>query len=99
MSELNTCGGCATRWSGTVEAHCSACHESFSTPENFDKHHPRRTAAGKVACGIPATMTRTKTDGTVVPVFKATQRAGRVVWIGWYPEGSNVFQETEGVSE
>lgn len=70
---------CGRRWSGTTSAHCSLCHEHFSTVANFDKHKPSLRG-----CGDPRTMTRTKGDGTVVPVFKKSLRqAGGVIWIGW----------------
>lgn len=30
--------GCGVRWSGYKTAHCCACHETFSTVSNFDRH-------------------------------------------------------------
>lgn len=35
---MHTCGGCTTRWTGEKIAHCASCHESYSTPSNFDRH-------------------------------------------------------------
>jgi hypothetical protein len=32
------CGGCDNRWGGFRTAHCGACHETFTTPANFDRH-------------------------------------------------------------
>lgn len=29
---------CGREWMGMSEAHCAACHESFSTVTNFDDH-------------------------------------------------------------
>lgn len=29
---------CGAKWSGAVIAHCSACHETFTTPAGFDLH-------------------------------------------------------------
>lgn len=29
---------CGVRWGGWKTAHCTACHETFSTVANFDKH-------------------------------------------------------------
>jgi len=55
-----------------------ACGELFSTVSNFDKHHPSRRG-----CGDPRTMTRTKSDGSTVPVFKGVERVGGIVWVGF----------------
>jgi hypothetical protein len=30
--------GCGARWSSARQCHCAACHETFSTPSNFDRH-------------------------------------------------------------
>lgn len=32
------CSGCPARWGGTKTAHCSGCHETFTTVSAFDKH-------------------------------------------------------------
>lgn len=32
------CGRCSARWGGSKTAHCAACHETFTTPANFDSH-------------------------------------------------------------
>lgn len=42
--------GCGKRWGGSPDgpAHCSGCHETFSTVGNFDRH--RR----EFACRPPA---------------------------------------------
>jgi hypothetical protein len=32
------CARCESRWDGLRTAHCSACHETFTTPGVFDKH-------------------------------------------------------------
>ena len=29
---------CGAEWGGLKAAHCSACHSTFSTPANFDRH-------------------------------------------------------------
>lgn len=29
---------CGQRWGGSKTAHCSNCHETFSTVSNFDRH-------------------------------------------------------------
>jgi hypothetical protein len=35
---MNTCGGCTATWAALHAAHCGACHETFTTPSNFDRH-------------------------------------------------------------
>jgi hypothetical protein len=51
------CGGCDTRWGGFRTAHCGACHETFTTPANFDLHRAgskdKRHDQGE--CSDPAT--------------------------------------------
>jgi hypothetical protein len=32
------CGRCPARWGGANTSHCAACHETFSTVANFDRH-------------------------------------------------------------
>lgn len=50
-----TCRGCASRWSGTQRAHCSACHLTFSSASAFDRH---RTPDGEHGhCLDPITLT------------------------------------------
>lgn len=39
-----TCGGCDAEWTALNAAHCSACHEAFSTVRLFDLH---RSAVGE----------------------------------------------------
>jgi hypothetical protein len=34
----NTCGGCASTWTGANMAHCRACCETFSSVALFDLH-------------------------------------------------------------
>lgn len=38
-----TCKGCDKTWTGANFSHCSLCHETFSTEQNFDKHRNWRT--------------------------------------------------------
>jgi hypothetical protein len=43
-SRIASCGGCAAQWSGLERAHCSACHETFSSVTAFTRHRqPTRT--------------------------------------------------------
>lgn len=46
-----TCSGCDKTWSGLKMAHCSQCHETFSTVGNFDKH--RVSHGGGTKCVRP----------------------------------------------
>lgn len=32
------CAGCSSKWGGLKTAHCARCHETFTTPANFDRH-------------------------------------------------------------
>ena len=36
--ETSGCNGCDKRWGGQLTCHCAACHETFTTVSNFDKH-------------------------------------------------------------
>lgn len=69
---------CGRKWSGTVSAHCTVCHEHFSTVRNFDLHEPDRKG-----CKHPSTKTRKKQDGTVVPLLKAVEGVYGVTWVGY----------------
>lgn len=82
--------GCGRQWTGTTQAHCTVCHEHFSTVKNFDAHgvarHPRK-------CPDPSTRTRTRRDGRVVPVLRAIDsRYGRL-WIS--TDGDERHEEEE----
>jgi hypothetical protein len=72
------CGGCDRRWTGSTSAHCTICHEHFSTVANFDAH-----GVSLRGCPPPSTRTRTKADGTVLPLFKAVERRHGVEWVGF----------------
>lgn len=49
---MANCGGCDAAWTGAKIAHCAACHETFTTPGNFDKHRNPRGEHG--SCQNPA---------------------------------------------
>lgn len=76
MSYPGSCK-CGRRWDSATAAHCSNCHRHFSTVKNFDLHEPNR----RRGCQDPATLTRTKQDGTKVLLLKAVQRNDGVVWV------------------
>jgi hypothetical protein len=44
--------GCGREWDGLNQAHCTLCHQHFSTPANFDAHQPSYSG-----CADPATIT------------------------------------------
>lgn len=58
-------GCCEGRYTGLKTAHCTVCHETFTTPAGFDRHRSRGT------CLDPATMVNSKSE----PVFKNAGRA------------------------
>jgi len=49
---LITHGECGKSWTGRARAHCSGCHETFSTYGASDKH---RHGPFPRTCGDPAT--------------------------------------------
>lgn len=67
---------CGRRWDSPTVAHCSLCHVQFSTVQNFDAHQPSRRG-----CEDPATLTRTRRDGRVVPLLKQVERADGLTWV------------------
>jgi hypothetical protein len=40
-ADTASCGGCEARWRGIGQAHCAACHRSFSAVSLFDRHRRR----------------------------------------------------------
>jgi hypothetical protein len=52
----NMCGKCPATWSGAVMCHCRSCHQTFSTPSNFDKHRAgSKNGEFKVGeCSLPS---------------------------------------------
>ena len=68
---MATCN-CGREWAGLNQAHCTVCHEHFSTVNNFDKH--RRTGT----CQYPGTVTDRNGD----PVLKPSANRFGVIWIG-----------------
>jgi hypothetical protein len=53
---MHVCGKCAARWGGLTTAHCSACHRTFTTVANFDRHRAGSHAPGIRHCLDPATV-------------------------------------------
>lgn len=50
---MRMCGGCDADWGqATKVCHCAACHETFTTVANFDRHRDRRGEHG--SCKNPA---------------------------------------------
>ncbi len=84
MPILVSCPSCSREWTGTVQAHCTICHEHFSTVANFDTHRPGpRRKDGTPTCGKPAELTRQKRDGTVVPMLKPVSTVHGPLWVSW----------------
>lgn len=44
---MTTCCRCSGKWGGLKTAHCSACHNTFSTPGNFDRHRTGTHPGGR----------------------------------------------------
>ena len=53
-SETTSCNGCNARWGGLRTAHCSACHQTFTTPTAFDLHRSGSHADETRHCISPA---------------------------------------------
>jgi hypothetical protein len=49
---MNGCAGCTQSWGGLKRAHCAACHETFSTPNNFDRHRRNFTCLAPEDVGL-----------------------------------------------
>ncbi len=77
-SHTATCTKCGRTWTGVTQAHCTVCHEHFSTVKNFDAH---RVARPPRKCASPATQLRTKRDGTKVPILKSVPTVHGPLWI------------------
>lgn len=48
------CRTCERQWTGTTQAHCTTCHEQFSTASSFDAHW--RGKGDDRQCVDPATL-------------------------------------------
>lgn len=49
---MTKCKSCAKTWTGLRIAHCALCHQTFTTPANFDRHRAgRKTHGVKLAAG------------------------------------------------
>lgn len=45
---------CGSSWGGLRTAHCGACHETFTTVGNFDKHRRNGKCAAPTKVGLVA---------------------------------------------
>lgn len=68
---------CGRHWSGLSQAHCTVCHEHFSSVAGFDRH---RTTG---RCVPPSNVTRR--DGR--PHFKADHNRFGTTWVEDDPRG------------
>lgn len=72
------------------QAHCTSCHETFSSVKNLDAHQPGKVRAnGTVACGKPGELTRTKRDGSIVPLFSLIDTSRGPMWISYSDESTD----------
>lgn len=52
---INGCARCPARWGGYNTSHCGACHETFSTVGNFEKHRVRGQCVDPSSVGLVKT--------------------------------------------
>lgn len=64
---------CGRNWTGLAQAHCTVCHEHFSTVGNFDKHR------GTGTCQHPADVATRRGE----PVLKPVSNRFGVTWVGF----------------
>lgn len=62
---------CGREWVSLVQAHCSVCHEHFSTVDNFDRHVPSYKG-----CKDPAKIKKRSGE----PYFKAVESRFGITW-------------------
>ena len=53
--DTTSCPRCNNRWTGLKTAHCTACHETFTTITAFDKHRTGDHANDTRHCIDPST--------------------------------------------
>jgi hypothetical protein len=66
------CARCTSRWAGLNTAHCTACHETFTTPGIFDKHRRGSKCLPPEAAGLVPTRRAYR--------CWATPRSPEMVW-------------------
>jgi len=64
---------CGRQWKGLNQAHCTVCHEHFSTVRNFDLHKPSYNG-----CLHPAEVT----NRAGLPLLKPSEGPYGVTWVG-----------------
>jgi hypothetical protein len=47
---MTVCVKCSAHWGGLKTAHCSVCHQTFSTVANFDRHRAGSHSADTRHC-------------------------------------------------
>lgn len=88
-SGIGSCD-CGRRWEGLREAHCSACHETFTSDSGFDAHLANPKA--RESCHDP----RYVTDTNGRRVFRrATLKSGEA----WALKASAVLSDPQDDSE
>jgi hypothetical protein len=51
MDKEGTCR-CGARWTGLSRAHCAACHDTFTTVTNFDRHRRNGRCVDPASVGL-----------------------------------------------
>jgi hypothetical protein len=66
---MTTTNCCSAQWSGLNTAHCSACHETFTTAVAFDMHRRGPHAKNTRHC-IPPTEAGLEKAGRTYPCWQ-----------------------------
>jgi hypothetical protein len=83
MSNIVSHGACGVKWTQVANStsHCSGCHETFSSLENFDAH--QSIINGKVLCARPEDV---RLRGLSLAA-KPDRNTGVVIWTGRQRKG------------
>lgn len=74
------CSACERFWTGTVQAHCTVCHQHFSTANVFDMH--RRGRGDDRDCVYPGDVT----NAAGVPRMRQVQSKHGMTWVSSDPK-------------
>ena len=72
-----SCGGCDRRWQSLSQAHCTVCHEHFSTVGVADLHHTFGLNRA-MTCHDPGSLRAKRGEGD--PVYRLASDAYGAVW-------------------
>jgi hypothetical protein len=69
---VTRCPRCPATWTGLSMAHCAACHRTFSTVGNFDRHRPGE-CLDPATVGLSVVRKHRDTDVWGVPIDEETR--------------------------